>query len=101
VVYREVGPSLAQHPYNSGQVEPRPPNPGPGNHDYCIRVNAARARLGLSQFDRPPFNPNPVAELANANTDAAITLKLRVRSQPGQTTLVQVASPVSTGVCCV
>ena len=40
-------------------------------YNYFIRVNAARAHLGLSQFDLPPtvpsFSPNPVAELAIAN----------------------------------
>ena len=36
-------------------------------YNYFIRVNAARAHLGLSQLDLPPtvptFSPNPVAEL--------------------------------------
>ena len=74
-------------------------------YNYFIRVNAARAHLGLSQFDLPPavpsFSPNPVAELAIANTGGTITMKVRVPSQPGQTTLVQGAAPVSAGVRCV
>ena len=74
-------------------------------YNYFIRVNAARVHLGLSQFDLPPtvpsFSPNPVAELAIANTGGSITLKLRVPSQPGQYTLVQGAAPVSAGVRCV
>ena len=74
-------------------------------YNYFIRVNAARAHLGLSQFDLPPavpsFTPNPVAELSIANTGGAITMKLRVASQPGQYTLVQGAAPVSAGVRCV
>ena len=74
-------------------------------YNYFVRVNAARAHLGLSQFDLPPavpsFSPNPVAELAIANTGGSITVKLRVPSQPGQTTLVQGAAPVSAGVRCV
>jgi len=74
-------------------------------YNYFVRVNAARAHLGLSQFDLPPavpsFSPNPVAELAIANTGGTITVKLRVPSQPGQTTLVQGAAPVSAGVRCV
>ena len=74
-------------------------------YNYYMRVNAARVHLGLSQFDLPPavpsFSPNPVAELAIANTGDGITLKLRVPSQPGQTTLVQGAAPVSAGVRCV
>ena len=74
-------------------------------YNYFIRVNAARAHLGLSQFDLPPtvpsFSPNPVAELSIANTGGTITVKLRVPSQPGQYTLVQGAAPVSAGVRCV
>ena len=74
-------------------------------YNYFVRVNAARAHLGLSQFDLPPavpsFSPNPVAELAIANTGGAVTVKLRVPSQPGQYTLVQGAAPVSAGVRCV
>ena len=74
-------------------------------YNYFIRVNAARAHLGLSQFDLPPavpsFSPNPVAELSIANTGGTVTLKVRVPSQPGQYTLVQGAAPVSAGVRCV
>ena len=74
-------------------------------YNYFMRVNAARAHLSLSRFDLPPtvpsFSPNPVAELAIANTGGAITMKLRVPSQPGQCTLVQGAAPVSAGVRCV
>ena len=74
-------------------------------YNYFVRVNAARAHLGLSQFDLPPtvpsFKPNPVAELAIANTGSTVTLKVRVPSQPGQYTLVQGAAPVSAGVRCV
>ena len=74
-------------------------------YNYFVRVNAARAHLGLSQFDLPPavpsFSPNPVAELAIANNGGTVTVKLRVPSQPGQTPLVQGAAPVSAGVRCV
>jgi hypothetical protein len=74
-------------------------------YNYFVRVNAVRAHLGLSQLDLPPnvptFSPNPVAELAVTNTGGAITMKLRVPSQPGQCTLVQGAAPVSAGVRCV
>jgi hypothetical protein len=74
-------------------------------YNYFIRVNAARAHLGLSQLDLPPtvptFSPNPVAELSIANSGGTVTLKLRVPSQPGQYTLVQGAAPVSAGVRCV
>ena len=71
-------------------------------YNYFLRVNAARAQLSLSLFDLPPaiptFRPNPVAELAIANTGAAVTLKLHVPSPPAQYTLVQGAAPVSSGV---
>jgi hypothetical protein len=74
-------------------------------YNYFVRVNASRAHLGLSQLDLPPavpsFSPNPVAELAIANTGDTFTVKLRVPSQPGQYTLVQGAAPVSAGVRCV
>ena len=74
-------------------------------YNYFVRVNAARAHLGLSQFDLPPavpsFSPNPVAELAIAKSGDTLTMKLRVPSQPGQSILVQGASPVSAGVRCV
>jgi len=74
-------------------------------YNYFIRVNASRVHLGLSQFDLPPavpsFSPNPCAELSVTHTGGTTTLKLRVPSQPGQTTLVQGAAPVSAGVRCV
>jgi hypothetical protein len=74
-------------------------------YNYFVRVNAARAHLGLSQFDLPPavpsFSPNPVAELSITDTGGTLTMKLRVPGQPGQYTLVQGAAPVSTGVRCV
>jgi hypothetical protein len=74
-------------------------------YNYFIRVNASRIHLGLSQFDLPvavpSISPNPCAELSITNTGGTTTLKLRVPSQPGQTTLVQGAAPVSAGVRCV
>jgi hypothetical protein len=74
-------------------------------YNYFVRVNAARAHLGLGQLNLPPtvptFNPNPVAELSVTNTGGTITMKLRVPNQPGQYTLVQGAAPVSAGVRCV
>ena len=74
-------------------------------YNYFMRVNAARAHLGLGQLDLPPnvptFNPNPVAELLVTNIGGDITMKVRVPSQPGQYTLVQGAAPVSAGVRCV
>jgi hypothetical protein len=74
-------------------------------YNFFVGTNTRRAELGLPQFDLPPaepaFSPNPVAELVAANLGGAITLKLRVPSQPAQHTVVQGAAPVSTGVRCV
>ena len=72
-------------------------------YNFFVRVNAARAHLGLSQFDLPPAIPtfSPVAELSVTHTGDAVTIKVRVPSQPGQTTLVQGTAPVSAGVRCV
>ncbi len=74
-------------------------------YNYFMRVNAARAHLGLSRFDLPPtvptLNPNPVGELAITNTAGNPSLKLRVPSPPAQHTLVYGAAPVSPGVRCV
>jgi hypothetical protein len=74
-------------------------------YSYFVSANTRRAELSLPQFDLPPaeptFSPNPVAELVVANTGGTITLKLRVPSLPAQYTLVQGATPVSTGTCCV
>jgi hypothetical protein len=72
-----------------------------GYHHF-VSLNIRRADLGLPQFDLPPaepvFSPNPVAELAIANTGGRITLQLRVLGPPAQYTLVQGAAPVRTGV---
>jgi len=88
--------------YTTGRMGCRVPLNG---YNYFVRINASRAAKGLSLFDLPPtvptFNPNPVAELAAANTGSNITLKLHVPSQPAQYTLVYGAAPVSTGVQCV
>jgi hypothetical protein len=74
-------------------------------YSYFVSANSRRAELDLPQFDLPPaeptFSPNPVAELVVANTGGTITLKLRVPSPPAQYTLVQGATPVSTGTRCV
>ena len=65
-----------------------------------IKINCARAALGLDQFDDPPklpeFDPNPVGELSITNTRGAITLKLSVPArQPS--TRVPSAAPCSAG----
>ena len=71
-------------------------------YNYFVRVNAARARLGLGWLDLPPsvpsFGPNPVAELSIAYTSGTIGLKLHVPSLPGQSTLWK-ARPRSARVC--
>ena len=71
-------------------------------YNYFVRINGARAHLGLSLFTLPPtvptFSPNPVGELSITNTGGAIALKLHVPSAPAQYTIVQGAGPVSAGV---
>lgn len=66
-----------------------------------IKINCARAALGLDQFDDPPklpkFDPNPVGELSITNTRGAITLKLSVPSAPTEYTVVLGAAPCSAG----
>jgi hypothetical protein len=66
-----------------------------------IKINCARAALGLDQFDEPPklpeFGPNPVEELSITNTRGAIALKLSVPSAPAEYTVVLGAAPCSAG----
>jgi hypothetical protein len=74
-------------------------------YNYYMRINTARADLGLSEFDLPPavptFGPNPVGELVITNTAGEVALKLHVPSPSAQYTLVQGSAPRSTGIRCV
>ncbi len=66
-----------------------------------IKINCARAAIGLDQFDDPPkvpeFGPNPVGELTVTNTRGTIALKLGVPSTPAEHTVVYGAAPCSAG----
>ena len=66
-----------------------------------IKINCARAAIGLDQFDDPPkvpeFGPNPVGELTITNTRGTIALKLGVPSTPAEHTVVYGAAPCSAG----
>lgn len=66
-----------------------------------LKINCARAALGLDQFVLPPpvpqFGMNPVGDLSATNDHGAIALKLWVPSAPAQYTVVWGATPCSAG----
>jgi hypothetical protein len=66
-----------------------------------IKINCARAALGLGRFDDPPevpkFEANPVGDLAITNTDGAIALTLSVSGTLCEHTVVFGAAPCSAG----
>jgi hypothetical protein len=66
-----------------------------------IKINCARAAIGLDQFDDPPkvpeFSENPVGELTITNTRGTVALKLSVPSTPVEHTIVYAAAPCSAG----
>ena len=68
---------------------------------FFIKINSARAAIGLEQFDDPPqlpqFAANPVGELSITNKRDTIALKLAVPSTPAEYTLVLAAAPCSAG----
>ena len=68
---------------------------------FFIKINCARAAIGLSQLSDPPdlpqFGPNPVGELSITNNRGAITLKLSVPSEPTEHTILLGAAPCSAG----
>ena len=68
---------------------------------FFIKINAARAAIGLEQVSDPPelpqFEPNPIEELLITNNGGMITLKLSVPSAPAEHTLVLGAAPCSAG----
>jgi hypothetical protein len=69
---------------------------------FFIKINCARAAIGLEQLSDPParpqFGPNPVEELVITNTRGSIALKLRVSSAPESHVTVYGAAPCSAGV---
>ena len=66
-----------------------------------IKINCARAAIGLEQFNEPPkvpeFGPNPVGELTITSTRGTLALKLSVPSAPAEHTVVYGAAPCSAG----
>jgi hypothetical protein len=68
---------------------------------FFLKINCARAALGLDQFDNPPplsqIGSNPVGELSVTNDGGTIALKLAVPSAPAQYTVVCAAAPCSPG----
>ena len=68
---------------------------------FFLKINCARAALGLEQFVTPPPQPqlglNPVGDLLATNDGGVIALKLEVASAPAQYTVVCGAAPCSAG----
>ena len=68
---------------------------------FFIKINSARAAIGLEQLDDPPgmpeFDENPVGALSITNNRGAIALKLSVPSAPAEHTLVLGTAPCSAG----
>jgi len=66
-----------------------------------IKINCARAAIGLDQFDDPPkvpvFGLNPVGELTITRTRGTVAFKLAVSGAPAEHTVVYGAAPCSAG----
>ena len=69
---------------------------------FFIKINCARAAVGLSPLMDPPaapdFDANPVSGLVITNTDGAIALKLKVSGTPDADIVVLGIGPRSAGV---
>jgi hypothetical protein len=69
---------------------------------FFIKINCARAAIGLEQLSDPPalpqFGPNPVEGLAITNTRGSIALKLTVNAAPKDQVTVYGAAPCSAGI---
>jgi len=69
---------------------------------FFIKINCARAAIGLEQLADPPalpqFGPNPVEGLAITNAHGSITLKLSVPAAPQSQVTVYGAAPCSAGI---
>jgi hypothetical protein len=69
---------------------------------FYIKINSARAAVGLSPLVYPPempeFGDSPVGELVITNNDGAISLKLEVSGTPGADIVVLGIAPCSAGV---
>jgi hypothetical protein len=68
---------------------------------FFIKINCARAAIGLEQLNDPPelpeFPDNPVGELLITNSRDTIALKLSVPTAPAEHMLVFGAAPCSAG----
>ena len=69
---------------------------------FFIKINCARAAIGLEQLSDPPalpqFGGNPVEGLAITNTRGNIALKLAVAAAPKDQVTVYGAAPCSAGI---
>jgi hypothetical protein len=69
---------------------------------FYIKINSARAAVGLSELTDPPevpeFDTNPVGDLVIANKDGAISLKLKVTGAPEADIIVLGIAPCSAGI---
>ena len=69
---------------------------------FFIKINCARAAVGLSLLVDPPaapdFDTNPVSALVITNTDGAIAIKLKVSGTPAADIVVLGIGPQSAGV---
>jgi hypothetical protein len=67
-----------------------------------IKINCARAAIGLGQLSDPPpvptFEDNPVGELLITNIDGKVALKLSVATTPTAHISVYGAAPCSAGI---
>ena len=67
-----------------------------------IKINCARAAIGLDQLSDPPavpvFDENPVGELSITNTQGSVSLKLSVPATPKADIYVYGAAPCSAGI---
>jgi hypothetical protein len=69
---------------------------------FFIKINCARAAIGLEQLSDPPalpqFGRNPVEGLAITNTRGVVALKLSVVAAPESHVTVYGAAPCSAGI---
>ena len=67
-----------------------------------IKINCARAAIGLGQLSDPPpapnFDENPVGELSITDTQGSVSLKLRVPATQKADIYVYGAAPCSAGI---
>ena len=67
-----------------------------------IKINCARAAIGLDPVDTPPdppkFASNPVGALTITNTDGDIAIQLKVPRAPAHPVMVLATAPCSAGV---